>query len=67
VIWFDILLVIVGVTLLQGGIMGVLYSSGRGSNRPLFATLKSVPARVAVAVVGLGFLVWGIRDYMHRI
>ena len=47
--------------------MGVLYSSGRGSNRPLFATLKSVPARVAVAVVGLGFLVWGIRDYMHRI
>jgi hypothetical protein len=67
VIWLDILLVIVGVTLLKGGIMGVFYSSGRGSNRPLFATVRSIPARVAIAVVGLGVLAWAIRDYMHRI
>jgi hypothetical protein len=67
VIWLDILLVIVGATLLKGGLIGVLYSSGRGSNRPLFTTVKSVPTRIAIAVVGLGFLAWGIRDWIHRI
>ena len=67
VIWLDILSVMVGVTLLKGGIIGVFYSSGRGSNRPLFATVSSVPARVAIAVIGLGVLAWAIRDYLHRI
>jgi hypothetical protein len=67
VIWRDILLVIVGVTLLKGAAMGALYSSGRGSNRPVFATVKSVPARIAMAAVGLGIVVWAVRDYMHKI
>jgi hypothetical protein len=66
-IWLDILLVIVGATLLKGAMVGAFYSSGRGSNRPLFATVKSVPARVAIALIGLALFAWAIRDYVHRI
>ncbi|PYU68832.1 MAG: hypothetical protein DMG49_15030 [Acidobacteria bacterium] len=66
-IWLDILLVVVAVTLLKGAIMGAWYSSGRGSNHPLFATVKSVPARIAIGFVALGILAWAIRDYRHKI
>ena len=66
-IWLDIFLVLVGVTLLKGAIAGAWYSSGRGSNRPLFATVKSAPARIAIAFVALVILAWAIRDYMHKV
>jgi hypothetical protein len=67
VICLDILSVIVGATLLKGAMTGVWYSSGRGSNHPLFATIKFVPARVAIAFVALRILACAIRDYMYKI
>jgi hypothetical protein len=65
--WLYILFVSVGMGLINGAITGTFYTSGRGGNRPLFATVKSVPVRFILFSIGFGLLFWTIRDGIHRI
>ena len=65
-IWIDILAVIFAVSLLDGAMRGAFYSSGRGGNRPLIATVKSVRIRLVIGVLGIVVFAWAISDFLKK-
>ena len=64
--WLDIVFVVVSVSLLEGAIKGTFYSYGRGGNRGLIATVKSVPVRLAISLIAIVLLTWAIWDYVQK-
>ena len=65
-IWVDIIGTILGFGLLKAAITGEFRSSGRGGNRPLLATVKSVPVRFGIGLLALALLVCSIGDWLRK-
>jgi hypothetical protein len=61
-VWWDALLIGLGITLISGAVTGTIYTNPRGGHRvrkPLLH-IRSKPARVAALLVGTGSLICGI-------
>ena len=65
-VWLDIVFVAAAITFLKGAMAGKFYSSGRGGHRPLFATVNSIPARLAIGAASLGLLAFALWDFLRK-
>lgn len=66
-IWMYIFSFGVGEVLISSAITGSAYSQGRGGNRALFLSVKSIPLRVILFLLGAALISWTARDVIHRI
>jgi hypothetical protein len=65
--WLNIICLAVGMAFLNLAVTGKTYSHGRGGGRTLFASVRSVPARVLCLVIAIALFTWAIKDFIHKI
>jgi hypothetical protein len=65
--WLDIICLAVGMALLDLAITGKTYSHGRGGGRTLFASVKSMPARILFLLFAIGVFAFAITDFIHKL
>jgi len=66
-LWLQLICLVIGMAFLDLAIAGKTYSHGRGGQRTLLASVRSVPPRLGFFLAGTVVIIWVARNYMHSI
>ena len=66
-LWLNIICLAIAMAFLDLAMTGRTYSLGKGGQRALLVSVKSVPLRLGFLLVGTGVIIWVVRDFIHRL